>query len=72
MPLADEEAPPYIATSLGDGLAAGAAGTQVARDLDGNEETKNSLLLRLVPPSLRAPIESSETIKGGSLSLLSR
>ena len=42
MPLADEDAPPYIATSLGDGRAAGATGTQVARDAEGNESLKNS------------------------------
>ena len=69
-PLADAVGGPYIAPSLGDGPAAGALGTQVAGGLGENEEGKNSLLLWLVPHSLRAPIESSETIKGGSLSLL--
>ncbi len=40
MPLADKEAPTYIATSLGDGLAAGAAGTQVATDQEGKGDLK--------------------------------
>ena len=45
MPLADEEAPTYIATSLGDGLAAGAAGTQVAKDLEGMRRLKTPCFL---------------------------
>jgi len=40
MPLADEDGPTYIAPSLGDGLAAGAAGTQVTTDLEGNGSEK--------------------------------
>ena len=42
MPLADEDRPPYIATSLGDGRAAGATETQVTTDPEGNESLKNS------------------------------
>lgn len=46
MPLADEEARPYIRPSLGDGLAAGAAETQVAKVQVGNEGPKTSCFLR--------------------------
>ena len=53
---------PYIATSLGDGLAAGAGETKVFQT-PRRKEVKNFLLLQSVPTSLRAPIESSETIK---------
>jgi len=45
MPLADELRPPYIAPSLGDGPATGAAETQVATD---QEETR-----RLKTPCFR-------------------
>jgi hypothetical protein len=60
--LADPMPGPYIATSLGDGLAAGAGETKVFR-VAKEKEVKNFLLLQPVPNSLRAPIESSETIR---------
>lgn len=57
----------YIAASLGNGPAAGATETQISRP-HRKEELKKFLLLKGGLVSLRAPIESSETNTGVSLS----